>query len=100
MRRIRWKIYKLLQVKEENHLICGIERQLHHWGGVQHQVLRSLTINELAYLQRFGRRQVGYANGLKDIGAVNYKKVCTGQTNFVEALQVSYEPSQVSLSDP
>ena len=55
----KWKIHKLLQVKEENHLICGIEQQLHHWGGVQHQVLRSLTMNELAYLQRFGRRQSG-----------------------------------------
>lgn len=43
--------------------------------------------------------KVGYANGLKTAGPVNYEKVCSGSTNFVEALQISYEPSQVSLRD-
>ena len=42
---------------------------------------------------------MGYANGLKEIGAADYKKVCTGPNNFVEALQVSYEPLQVSLGE-
>ncbi|EEQ40247.1 Peptide methionine sulfoxide reductase [Clavispora lusitaniae] len=59
---------------------------------------------ERVFLKYFANKglvdaKVGYANGLKDIGAVDYKKVCTGSTNFVEALQVSYEPSQVSLSE-
>lgn len=43
--------------------------------------------------------KVGYANGLKDIGAVNYKQVCSGKTNFVESVQITYEPSQVSLKE-
>lgn len=43
--------------------------------------------------------KVGYANGLKTAGAVNYEIVCSGSTNFVEALQISYEPSQVGLKD-
>ncbi|PIS53730.1 peptide-methionine (S)-S-oxide reductase [Candidozyma auris] len=44
--------------------------------------------------------KVGYANGLKSVSPpVSYEKVCSGSTNFVEALQISYEPSQVSLRD-
>lgn len=43
--------------------------------------------------------KVGYANGHKSVGHVNYKEVCLGTTNFAEALQISYEPSQVSLND-
>lgn len=43
--------------------------------------------------------KVGYANGRKDVGAVGYRDVCSGLTNFAEALQISYEPAQVSLAD-
>lgn len=43
--------------------------------------------------------KVGYANGIKSVGHVDYKSVCSGSTNFAEALQISYEPSQVSLND-
>lgn len=43
--------------------------------------------------------KVGYANGHKDVGKVDYKSVCSGSTNFAEAVQISYEPSEVSLKD-
>lgn len=43
--------------------------------------------------------KVGYANGMKEIGSVDYKKVCSGTTNFVEAVQITYEPSQVLLKE-
>lgn len=39
--------------------------------------------------------KVGYANG--NGNSATYKSVCTGTTNFAEALQISYEPSAVSL---
>lgn len=41
--------------------------------------------------------KVGYANGSPTVGNVNYEQVCSGQTKFVEAIQISYEPKQVSL---
>lgn len=43
--------------------------------------------------------KVGYANGNKNSGPVNYKTVCSGSTNYAEALQISYEPSQLSASE-
>lgn len=43
--------------------------------------------------------KVGYSNGIKSVGQVDYKMVCLGSTDFAEALQISYEPSQVSLKD-
>lgn len=43
--------------------------------------------------------KVGYANGLPSIGHVDYRQVCSGSTNFAEALQISYEPSQLPLKD-
>lgn len=43
--------------------------------------------------------KVGYANGNKGESNVTYQKVCLGSTNFAEALQIAYEPSQTSLRD-
>lgn len=43
--------------------------------------------------------KVGYANGIKTTNHVSYEDVCTGTTNFVEAVQISFEPTQVSLAD-
>ncbi|CAI5756328.1 unnamed protein product [Candida verbasci] len=43
--------------------------------------------------------KVGYANGIPTIGNVNYQQVCSGQTNFAEAVQLSYEPSQLTISE-
>lgn len=40
--------------------------------------------------------RVGYANGKADITNPNYKQVCTGQTDFAEAILVAYEPANVS----
>lgn len=41
--------------------------------------------------------KVGYANGIPTIGNVNYEKVCSGSTEFVEAVQLSYEPENLQL---
>lgn len=41
--------------------------------------------------------KVGYANGIPTVGNVNYEKVCSGSTDFVESIQISYESSQVTL---
>lgn len=43
--------------------------------------------------------KVGYANGLKNVTDVTYEKVCSGATNFVESVQISYEPATLGLSD-
>lgn len=43
--------------------------------------------------------KVGYANGNPATVPINYKKVCGGATDFAEAVQISYEPSQVSLKE-
>lgn len=43
--------------------------------------------------------KVGYANGLLSVGEVTYKKVCSGTTGYAESLQISYEPSQVTLKE-
>ena len=41
--------------------------------------------------------RVGYANGDPSVNNVSYEKVCSGRTNFAESVQVSYEPSVLSL---
>lgn len=43
--------------------------------------------------------KVGYANGVPTIGNINYEKVCSGDTNFVESVQISYEPKELSLEN-
>lgn len=43
--------------------------------------------------------KVGYANGNADTFPIHYKKVCSGATNFAEAVQISYEPSKISLQE-
>lgn len=43
--------------------------------------------------------RVGYANGNPDVNGVTYKRVCVGDTQFAEAIQLSYEPSQLSLAE-
>lgn len=42
--------------------------------------------------------KVGYANGIPICENVNYEKVCTSKTGFAEAIQISYEPSKLSLA--
>lgn len=42
---------------------------------------------------------VGYANGIPSIDDVTYEKVCKGNTDFVEAVQIAYEPEQVSAKE-
>ncbi|KAF7998970.1 hypothetical protein OXX80_000474 [Metschnikowia pulcherrima] len=43
--------------------------------------------------------KVGYANGLPSVGDVSYRKVCSGETGFAESLQISFEPSKVTLKE-
>lgn len=43
--------------------------------------------------------KVGYANGRENIANPSYKQVCTGETDFAEAVLISYEPSQTSYKD-
>ncbi|SCU86498.1 LAMI_0D02344g1_1 [Lachancea mirantina] len=46
--------------------------------------------------------KVGYANGdenAKDGNSVSYKRVCSGDTNFAEVLQISFDPKTVSLKE-
>jgi len=43
--------------------------------------------------------KVGYANGIESMHEITYEKVCSGTTNFVESVQISYEPSQLSLQE-
>jgi peptide-methionine (S)-S-oxide reductase len=59
---------------------------------------------ERVFKKQFGGKglvdiKVGYANGIPTIGNVNYESVCLGNTNFVEAVQISFEPSQLSLKE-
>lgn len=51
--------------------------------------------------KQFGHRglvdvRVGYANGDPNTLPVDYKKVCTGATNFAESVQIAYEPSSLT----
>ncbi|GEQ68166.1 hypothetical protein JCM33374_g1833 [Metschnikowia sp. JCM 33374] len=43
--------------------------------------------------------KVGYANGLPSVTDVTYRNVCSGTTGYAESIQISYEPSQVSLKE-
>lgn len=43
--------------------------------------------------------KVGYANGKPNIGDVNYRQVCTGETEFAESIQIAYEPATLKLED-
>lgn len=62
---------------------------------------------EHIYRKHFGGKiidyKVGYANGnegMKDLkDSVSYKRVCSGETDFAEVLQMSYNPKTVSLSE-
>lgn len=40
--------------------------------------------------------EVGYANSI--INNPTYQEVCTGKTNAVETVKVTYDPTQISLS--
>ncbi|CAR24659.1 Peptide-methionine (S)-S-oxide reductase [Lachancea thermotolerans] len=62
---------------------------------------------EHIYRKYFGNRikdyKVGYANGdetKKDSSdSVSYKRVCSGETQFAEVLQISFDPKTVSLKE-
>ncbi|EGV60770.1 Peptide methionine sulfoxide reductase [Yamadazyma tenuis] len=43
--------------------------------------------------------KVGYANGIPSISEIDYKRVCSGETQFAEAVQISYEPSKLPVGD-
>lgn len=43
--------------------------------------------------------KVGYANGTPSVSDIDYKRVCKGDTQFAEAVQISYEPSVLPLAD-
>lgn len=44
--------------------------------------------------------KVGYANGdAEHYKQPDYKTVCTGATNYAEAIQVAFDPTKVSYSD-
>ncbi|SCU82989.1 LAFA_0D01156g1_1 [Lachancea sp. 'fantastica'] len=62
---------------------------------------------EHIFRKQFGNKlhdcKVGYANGMeskKDSpSGVSYKKVCQGDTQFVEVLQIAFDPKVVSLAE-
>ncbi|SCU95442.1 LADA_0G15654g1_1 [Lachancea dasiensis] len=62
---------------------------------------------EHIYRKHFGAKiadcKVGYANGneeAKDSGSsISYKKVCSGDTQFAEVLQIAFDPKVVSLKE-
>jgi peptide-methionine (S)-S-oxide reductase len=43
--------------------------------------------------------KVGYANGNSSITNPSYRQVCSGETNYAEAVLISYEPSNVSFQE-
>ncbi|KAL6946272.1 Peptide-methionine (S)-S-oxide reductase [Hanseniaspora osmophila] len=59
------------------------------------------------YRKHFGDRivdcTVGFANGSEDKkdtdDSISYKTVCSGTTDFAEALQISYDPQAVSFKE-
>lgn len=59
---------------------------------------------ERIFKKEFGHRgivdiKVGYANGNSHVREVTYEMVCTQETDFVEAVQISYEPLEVSSKE-
>lgn len=57
---------------------------------------------EQVYRKYYGSKglidaKVGFANGAID--NPSYKRVCEGDTQFAEVLQISYDPKQVSLKE-
>ncbi|ODV80440.1 methionine sulfoxide reductase A [Suhomyces tanzawaensis NRRL Y-17324] len=59
---------------------------------------------ERVFRKHFGHKglldvRVGYANGVPTAGNVNYESVCTGKTNFVESVQIAYDPSLTNLKE-
>ncbi|AMD22685.1 HHL085Cp [Eremothecium sinecaudum] len=61
---------------------------------------------EHIYRKHLGNRltdcKVGYSNGIvnsKDGGSITYEKVCAGNTNFAEVLQISYNPQIITLKE-
>lgn len=62
---------------------------------------------EHIYRKHFGSRiidyKVGYTNGSESAkdstDSVSYKRVCKGDTDFAEVLQVSYDPKNISLKE-
>ncbi|EMG51090.1 MXR1 Peptide methionine sulfoxide reductase [Candida maltosa Xu316] len=61
--------------------------------GVEHVFRKQFTNKGLVDIK------VGMANGNPSVHDVSYKKVCTGTTDFVESVQIAYEPSQLPTSD-
>ncbi|CDR38312.1 CYFA0S02e00166g1_1 [Cyberlindnera fabianii] len=43
--------------------------------------------------------KVGFSNGHKELENVSYKRVCQGDTEFAEVLQISYDPAQLPLKE-
>lgn len=43
--------------------------------------------------------KVGYANGSLSFTNMDYKKVCSGNTGFSEAVQLTYDPSVLALKE-
>ncbi|CCF60098.1 hypothetical protein KAFR_0J00300 [Kazachstania africana CBS 2517] len=62
---------------------------------------------EHMYRKHLGDRiidcKVGFANGIEDSkdqeSSVSYKRVCKGDTNFAEVLQISYNPTVITLKE-
>lgn len=59
---------------------------------------------ERVFKKQFGNKgivdiKVGYANGEPTSRRVTYELVCAQVGNFVESIQISYEPSQVSAKE-
>ncbi|SCW02920.1 LAFE_0F17194g1_1 [Lachancea fermentati] len=62
---------------------------------------------EHIYRKYFGSKlvdcKVGFSNGTEgakdDDDSISYKRVCKGDTNFAEVLQISYDPKVVSLKE-
>lgn len=41
---------------------------------------------------------VGYSNGKVDITNPSYRQVCSGDTDFAEALRIEFDPTKVSYA--
>ncbi|CAI8493563.1 unnamed protein product [Pichia kudriavzevii] len=61
--------------------------------GIEHLLRKHFQTTQIIDIK------VGYANGKEDVHSPSYKAVCTGATNFAEAVLVSYEPSRVSYKE-